>query len=97
MVIMPRAELLRHTVIVLSVDHSVCLSFTSISRRSLKTKRWNKQHKQVSIFARICTVLKIWFWSLVRKSWIYTRFVALAGDLDFSEDKSADIGLPASL
>ena len=22
--------------------------------------------------------------------WIYTRFVALAGDLDFSEDKSAD-------
>ena len=34
-VIMPRAELLRHTVIVLSVR----LSFTSISRRSLKTKR----------------------------------------------------------
>ena len=22
--------------------------------------------------------------------WIYTRFVALAGDLDFSEDKTAD-------
>ena len=38
-VIMPRAELLRHTVIVLSVRPSVCLSFTSISRRSLKTKR----------------------------------------------------------
>ena len=55
-VIMPRAELLRHTVVVLSVSHyaeggateaycnravcqSVSLSFTSISRRSLKTKR----------------------------------------------------------
>ena len=38
-VIMPRAELLRHTVVVLSVHPSVCLSFTSISRRSLKTKR----------------------------------------------------------
>ena len=49
-----------------------CPSFTSISRRSLKTKRWNKQHKQISIFARICIeedlVLKLrsrvmaWFW-----------------------------------
>ena len=38
-VIMPRAELRRHTVIVLSVSQSVSLSFTSISRRSLKTKR----------------------------------------------------------
>ena len=37
--IMPRAELPRYTVIVLSVRPSVCLSFTSISRRSLKTKR----------------------------------------------------------
>ena len=37
---MPRAELPRHTVIVLSVRPSVCrLSFTTISRRSLKTKR----------------------------------------------------------
>ena len=37
--IMPRAELLRHTVVVLSVQ-SVCLSVTSISRHaSLKTKR----------------------------------------------------------
>ena len=32
--VMPRAELRRHTVVVLSV----CLSVTSISRRSLKTK-----------------------------------------------------------
>ena len=51
--IMPRAELPRYTVIVLSVCHSVSLSFTSISRRSLKTKRQNKQHKQNSIFTRI--------------------------------------------
>ena len=33
-IIMPRVELRRHTVVVLSV----CLSVTSISRRSLKTK-----------------------------------------------------------
>ena len=40
----------QHTVIVLSVSQSVCLSFTSISRR-LKTKRQNQQHKcQNSIF-----------------------------------------------
>ena len=52
-VIMPRAELPRYTVIVLSVSQSVSLSFTSISRRSLQTKRQNKQHKQNSIFTRI--------------------------------------------
>ena len=51
-----------------AVCHSVCPSFTSISRRSLKTKRWNKQHKQVSIFARIC-IEEDWFWSFVRESW----------------------------
>ena len=36
-----------------AVCQSVSLSFTSISRRSLKTKRQNKQHKQNSIFTRI--------------------------------------------
>ena len=39
LVIMPRAELPRYTVIVLSVSQSVSLSVASISRRSLKTKR----------------------------------------------------------
>ena len=40
-VIMPRAELLRHTVVVLSVSQSVSQSFCPlrISRHSLKTKR----------------------------------------------------------
>ena len=36
-----------------AVCQSVSPSFTSISRRSLKTKRQNKQHKQNSIFTRI--------------------------------------------
>ena len=70
------------------VCQSVSLSFTSISRRSLKTKRWNKQHKQVSIFARTC-IEEIGFEASFASHgviWIYTRFVALAGDLDFSED-----------
>ena len=43
------------------------LSVTSISRRSLKTKRWNKQYKLISMFARIC-IDRTFVWRLVRDS-----------------------------
>ena len=62
--IMPRAELPRYTVVVLSVRPSV----TSISRRSLKTKRWNKQYKLISMFARIW-IGRTFVRRLVRELW----------------------------
>ena len=74
-------ELRRHTVIVLSV--------TSISHHSLKTKRCNKQYKQISIFARIC-IEKLSSRSFVCELWHdLLTLIAVAGNLDFSEDKTA--------
>ena len=75
----------------------LCLSFTSISRRSLKTKRWNKQYKLISMFARIC-IDRTFVQRLVRELWRdLLTLIAVAGDLDFSEDKTAHTWLPGSL
>ena len=72
-----------------AVCQSVSPSFTSISRRSLKTKRQNKQHKQNSIFTRIfCRSLVLKLRSRVMASDLLT-VIAIAGNLDFSEDKTA--------
>ena len=83
----------RHTVVVLSVILSVCLS-TRISRHSLKTKRWNLQHKQKLIFDQVwigrISILKLSSWA--RRDLLTS--MAVAGDLDSSEDKTVHRWLP---
>ena len=88
---MPRAELLRHTVIVLSVILSVrLLQAFLVARRKLSAETSNTSRYQYLLGFVLKNIGFEASFTSHGVIWIYTRFVALAGDLDFSEDKSAD-------
>ena len=77
-------------------SRAVCQSFCPlrISRHSLKTKRWNLQNKQKLIFDQVwierISVLKLS--SRARRDLLTS--MAVAGDLDSSEDKAVHRWLP---
>ena len=87
----------RHTVVRLCMYVCVCPSVGKISRRSLNTKRWNKQHRQISTLPRIWIVDFLFCYS-VRELWHdLLTLIAVAGDLDFFEDKNVYSWLPLVL
>ena len=77
----------RHTVVVLSV----CLP--CISRHSLKIKRCNLQHKKKLTFEQFC-IERISILNLRSRDLLTSESMAVAGDLDSSEDKTVYSWLP---
>ena len=77
------------------VCHSVRLSVCPprISRHSLKTKHWNLQHKQKLTFEQVC-IERISILNLCSRDLLTSELMAVAGDLDSSEDKSVYSWLP---
>ena len=66
-----------------------------ISRHSLKTKRWNLQHKQKLTLEQVC-IERISILSLRSRDLLTSESMAVAGDLDSSEDKTVYSWLPSS-